>query len=57
MLQPDPGRAAANRNDWVSLHRDYRPDELNAPDVSAGGTSEIPMRNQFQAWVGLMGAA
>ncbi|QGZ61013.1 aromatic ring-hydroxylating dioxygenase subunit alpha [Paraburkholderia acidisoli] len=45
---------AANGNDWVSLHRDYRPDEAGAKDLTVNGTSEISMRNQFRAWARYM---
>ena len=48
---------AADGNEWVSLHRDYRPEERAAHDLTVNGTSEIPMRNQFRAWVRFMGAA
>lgn len=41
-------RAAGN--DWVSLHRDFSPAELEQQDLSTKGTSEISMRNQFRAW-------
>lgn len=45
---------AANGNDWVSLHRDYRPEETGAKDLTVNGTSEISMRNQFRAWARYM---
>ena len=48
---------AAGGNEWVSLHRDWRPDEEGARDLTVNGTSEISMRNQFRAWARLMGAA
>jgi benzoate/toluate 1,2-dioxygenase alpha subunit len=48
---------AAGGNDWISLHRDYRPEERGAHDVTVNGTSELPMRNQFRAWASFMGAA
>jgi hypothetical protein len=48
---------AAGGNDWVSLHRDYRPEERGAHDLTVNGTSELPMRNQFRAWASFMGAA
>lgn len=48
---------AAGGNDWVSLHRDYRPEERGAHDLTVNGTSEISMRNQFRAWANFMGAA
>jgi benzoate/toluate 1,2-dioxygenase subunit alpha len=48
---------AAGGNEWVSLHRDWRPEEAEAHDLTVNGTSEISMRNQFRAWARLMGAA
>ncbi len=48
---------AAGGNDWISLHRDYRPEERGAHDLTVNGTSELPMRNQFRAWASFMGAA
>jgi phenylpropionate dioxygenase-like ring-hydroxylating dioxygenase large terminal subunit len=45
----------SGRNDWVSLHRDFRSEELEgdgARDVN--GTNELLMRNQFRAWVRYM---
>ncbi|MBV8614190.1 MAG: Rieske 2Fe-2S domain-containing protein [Acetobacteraceae bacterium] len=48
---------AAGGNEWVSLHRDWRPEEREARDRTVNGTSEISMRNQFRAWARLMGAA
>lgn len=44
----------ASGNDWVSLHRDYQEAEIGKPDVTAKGTSEIPMRNQYRAWARYM---
>ena len=44
---------AAGGNDWVSLHRDFAPEEIDAPDLTVNGTSEISMRNQFRAWARL----
>jgi hypothetical protein len=38
------------------MHRDYRPDEAAAVDLTANGTSEISMRNQFRAWARYMSA-
>ena len=37
-------------NDWVSLHRNFDPAEIGQKDITANGTSEISMRNQFRAW-------
>jgi len=44
----------ASGNDWVSLHRNCRPDEASAQDLVVNGTSEISMRNQFRAWARYM---
>jgi len=41
---------AAPGNEWVSLHRNFDPGELAAAEVTANGTSDISMRNQFRAW-------
>jgi hypothetical protein len=41
---------AAQGNEWVSLHRNFDPAEIGAPEVTANGTSDISMRNQFRAW-------
>lgn len=40
----------AGRNEWVSLHRNFDASELGQRDLTANGTSEISMRNQFRAW-------
>jgi benzoate/toluate 1,2-dioxygenase subunit alpha len=39
---------AAEGNEWVSLHRNFRPGERG--EMTCNGTSEISMRNQFRAW-------
>lgn len=44
----------AEGNDWVSLHRDFRRDEIGARDLTVNGLSEISMRNQFRAWLKYM---
>lgn len=44
----------AEGNDWVSLHRNFSPDEIGQADLTTGGTSEISMRNQFRAWLRYM---
>lgn len=44
----------AGGNPWVSLHRNFDPAEISAGDVTAVGTSEISMRNQYRAWVRYM---
>ena len=41
-------------NDWVSLHRDFRAEEVGDKDRTVNGTSEISMRNQFRAWAVFM---
>jgi phenylpropionate dioxygenase-like ring-hydroxylating dioxygenase large terminal subunit len=41
---------AAQGNDWVYLQRNFDPAEVEAPEVTANGTSDISMRNQFRAW-------
>jgi phenylpropionate dioxygenase-like ring-hydroxylating dioxygenase large terminal subunit len=41
---------AAQGNDWVNLQRNFDPAEVEAPEVTANGTSDISMRNQFRAW-------
>jgi phenylpropionate dioxygenase-like ring-hydroxylating dioxygenase large terminal subunit len=43
----------ASGNEWVSLHRDYKPSELQ-PDYTTTGLDEVLMRNQFRAWAHLM---
>ena len=44
----------AGGNPWISLHRNFDPAEIGAPDVTAVGTSEISMRNQYRAWARYM---
>ncbi len=44
----------ASGNDWVSLHRNYDPAEAGQAEVTANGTSEISMRNQYRAWAKYM---
>jgi benzoate/toluate 1,2-dioxygenase alpha subunit len=44
----------AGGNDWVSLHRNCSPEETGRKDVTAPGTSEISMRNQYRAWARYM---
>jgi phenylpropionate dioxygenase-like ring-hydroxylating dioxygenase large terminal subunit len=41
---------AADGNEWVSLHRNFKPDEFSSSELTCNGTSEISMRNQFRAW-------
>ena len=42
--------SSSGGNPWISLHRNHVPAEDGAPDVTAIGTSEISMRNQYRAW-------
>lgn len=45
----------AGGNPWVSLHRGHRPDDPPIKGaVTCAGTSELLMRNQFQAWAEFM---
>lgn len=44
----------ADGNDWVSLHRNFRPDELVQGTADCNGTNELLMRNQFRAWAQFM---
>ena len=44
----------ASGNDWISLHRNYDPAEVGQREVTANGTSEISMRNQYRAWAKYM---
>ncbi len=44
----------ASGNDWVSLHRNFDPAELAGGEITTGGTSELPMRNQYRSWVRYM---
>jgi hypothetical protein len=49
---------ASGRNEWVSLHRDFRAEELDefgsGGPRDVNGTNELLMRNQFRAWVRYM---
>ena len=40
----------AGGNPWISLHRNFSADEIGRKDVTAVGTSELSMRNQYRAW-------
>lgn len=40
--------------DWVSLHREYDPQELEEPTRETSGTSELLIRNQHRAWARYM---
>ena len=48
---------AASGNEWVNLHRNFDPSELDARELTANGTSDISMRNQFRAWREFMTAS
>ena len=41
-------------NDWVSLHRNYKPGEDAPDDQVVNGLSEIPMRGEFRTWARYM---
>jgi len=41
----------ASGNPWISLHRNFRQEEIGQADVTTNGLSEISMRNQYRAWV------
>jgi len=43
---------AAQANDWVNLQRNFAANENG--EITANGTSEISMRNQFRAWAEFM---
>jgi len=45
---------AAHGNEWVNLHRNFNPAEVDATELTANGTSDISMRNQFRAWCEFM---
>jgi phenylpropionate dioxygenase-like ring-hydroxylating dioxygenase large terminal subunit len=44
----------ATGNPWISLHRNHDPAEDGRQEVTAIGTSEISMRNQYRAWARYM---
>jgi phenylpropionate dioxygenase-like ring-hydroxylating dioxygenase large terminal subunit len=44
----------ASGNPWISLHRNYDPNEIGQKDLTCIGTSEISMRNQYRAWARYM---
>ena len=44
----------ASGNEWVSLHRNYDSAELAGGEITSGGTSELPMRNQYRSWARYM---
>ncbi len=45
---------ASGTNPWVSLHRDFRAEELAGGVREVNGTNELLMRNQFRAWLRFM---
>ncbi len=46
---------ASEGNEWVSLHRNYSPeDEARGIAGIHNGTSEVPVRGQFRAWLAAM---
>jgi len=47
----------AEGNEWVSLHRNFDPSELQQSTITTNGTNELLMRNQFRAWARYMAAA
>jgi len=48
---------AAGGDDWVSLHRNHRPEEARGVAGTYGATNEIPIRGQYRAWVKYMTCA
>lgn len=41
--------------EWISQHRNVGQDQqTNEGEIATPGTSELPMRNQFKAWLGYM---
>ena len=44
----------AEGNEWISLHRDFDPRELEQGTQTVNGTNELLMRNQFRAWAKFM---
>ena len=41
-------------NDWVSLHRGFKTDELGSTDYASDGANEVLMRNQYRGWAKLI---
>jgi phenylpropionate dioxygenase-like ring-hydroxylating dioxygenase large terminal subunit len=41
---------AAQGNEWVNLQRNFDSKEMEQQEITANGTSDISMRNQFRAW-------
>ena len=44
----------AEGNEWISLHRNFDPSELQQSTITTNGTNELLMRNQFRAWAKYM---
>jgi phenylpropionate dioxygenase-like ring-hydroxylating dioxygenase large terminal subunit len=44
----------ASGNEWVSLHRNFDAAETRGGEITTGGTSELPMRNQYRSWARYM---
>lgn len=40
----------ADGNDWISLHRDHRANEVQGTAQTVNGTNELLIRNQYRAW-------
>ncbi|MGZ8471560.1 MAG: aromatic ring-hydroxylating dioxygenase subunit alpha [Gemmatirosa sp.] len=49
-----PAGLHAGGTPWIRLHRNFDPGEAGEADVTAVGTSEISMRNQYRAWLRYM---
>jgi phenylpropionate dioxygenase-like ring-hydroxylating dioxygenase large terminal subunit len=45
---------AASGNEWISLHRNHEPGEMERIPAVVIGTSELPFRNQYRTWLRLM---
>lgn len=41
----------ASGNEWISLHRNYDPNEGQADEETVIGTSELPMRGLYRSWL------
>jgi phenylpropionate dioxygenase-like ring-hydroxylating dioxygenase large terminal subunit len=40
----------ASGNEWVSLHRNFDANQVLGTEITTGGTSELPIRNQYRSW-------
>jgi hypothetical protein len=45
---------ASSSNEWVEFHRQYGKDEQLEDRTVGGGTSDLDMRTQYQAWQAYM---